>query len=252
MDITTVACRDLPDATWQVWPAEATSHDLAIFRASLSDAAGWFPQLEPLLSPDERERAARYCRRDDQLRFSCTRALLRLLLGRFTNKPAGQLTFGRGFARKPELLDSVGWYFNVSHSGDWLLITIGRSPVGVDLEWINPDFPFQDVSQISFSAREQQYITSCPEPCSCFYQLWTRKEALVKATGKGMDDLFDRIPSLPGDHSVESSVIGGSGCWQVISFGVADGYPAAIAHNGPARLVPTFYTLDLARLAGRE
>lgn len=252
MDTTTVTCRALPDSTWQVWSADAAIRDLAVFRVSLSDAAGWLTYLEPLLSPDERERAARYRRRDDQLRFSCTRALLRMLLGRFTNQPPGQLTFGRGFARKPELLDSVGWHFNVSHSSDWLLIAIGRGPVGIDLEWINPDFPFQDVSQLSFSPDEQQYIESCSDLCGCFYQLWTRKEALVKATGKGMDDLFDRVPSLLGVHSVDSSVIGGAGCWQVISFGVADGYPAAIAHNGPTRLIPSFYSLDLARLVGGD
>lgn len=252
MDNTTVTCKALPDVRWEAWLADAADRDLAIFRMSLSEVVGWLTQLEPLLSPDERERAARYRRREDQQRFSCTRALLRMLLGQFIHQPPGQLTFGRGFARKPELLNSVGCHFNVSHSGDWLLIAIGRSPVGIDLEWINPNFPFQDVSQISFSPGEQQYVESCPDRSRCFYQLWTRKEALVKATGKGMDDLFNCIPSLPGVHPVDASVIGGVGCWQVISFAVADGYPAAIAHNGPARLIPSFYTLDLSRLVGRE
>lgn len=169
-------------------------------------------------------------------------------------QPPDELQFVQGMTKKPALVNPIGYQFNVSHSGDWLLIAIGRIDVGVDLEWISPEFPFQDVSQISFSPREQHYIESCSNPRLSFYQLWTRKEALVKATGKGMDDAFDQIPSLPGIHRTEATLIGGVGHWKVTGFAVADGYPAAIAYyeSGSTLLVPVFYTLDSGRLIGDD
>lgn len=239
-----VTCRAFQDVTWLAGPVGPFADELAVFRVALSDSTAFMPYLRRLLSPDESERAARYRRPADQLRFSATRGLLRALLARYTHQPADRIEFVAGINRKPELKEPTGWRFNVSHSGNWILITIGKPRVGVDLEWANPDFPFRDVMPTSFSSDEQRHINACPDARSCFYRLWTRKEALVKATGKGMDNDFGRIPSLTGTHPADSQLIGQDGHWTVVSFTVADGYPAALAHDGPSLVIPQFYTLN--------
>ena len=239
-----VTCIDLQPVTWQVWPTDSVTDELAVFRMALSEGAKFMPYLRKLLSPDEIGRAARYRRPDDQLRFSGTRGLLRVLLGHYTHQPPDRLEFVVGVSGKPTLKENVGWHFNVSHSGNWLLIAIAKTPVGVDLEQVNPDFPFRDVLPVSLSPDEQWHIDGCPDARLCFYQLWTRKEALVKATANGLGDAPDRIPSLPGTHPIETLLPGREGHWTVGSFTVAGGYPAAVAHEGDSLVMPLFYTLD--------
>lgn len=248
---TAVECVDHKSVTWADWPGELASDPLAVFRVALPDeGAAFMPYLRSLLAPDEMARAARYRRPADQLRFGCVRGLLRVLLGQYTNQPPDQIEFTAGVNQKPELKGAASWQFNVSHSANWALIAIGKVRVGVDLEWVNPDFSFRDVLPISFSPDEQRYIDACSDARLCFYRLWTRKEALVKATAKGMDDAFDRVPSLPGVHPANAQVIGQEGHWTVHSFAVADGYPAAVAFEDLIPMIPRFYTLRAERLTG--
>lgn len=246
MNTASVTCTDLGNVTWLSWSVRALTDELAVFRVALSEGEAWLPYLRGLLSADEIERAARYRRPDDQLRFSCARGLLRVLLGRYTNQLPNQIDLVPGVNRKPELTWPTGWYFNVSHSGNWLLIAIGKVQMGVDLEWANPDFSFHDLLPTSFSPAERQYIASCPDARLGFYRLWTRKEALVKATAKGMADALDQIPSLTGTHPADAQLIGQGGQWVVSGFSLADGYPAAVAYEGASGISPQFYTLDAA------
>jgi 4'-phosphopantetheinyl transferase len=239
-----VTCTACQDVTWNGWSADAPESELAVYRVNLADVMPWLSPLRNVLAWDEIERALRYRRTDDEIRFSCTRALLRLLLARYTHQLPHELIFTTGANRKPALQGPADWQFNVSHSGNWLLIAIGRAQVGVDLEWINPAFLFRDVFELSFSRAEQRYIELAVDARQAFYGLWTRKEALVKATGKGMDDAFDQIPSLTGSHHSTSQVMGQAGGWQVISFAVADDYLAAVAHNGAPLPMPRFFTID--------
>lgn len=240
-----VTCTAFQDVTWLAGPVDSFTDELAVFRVALSDSTALMAQLRKLLSADEIARAARYRRPEDQLRFSGTRGMLRVLLAQYTQQPADRIEFVAGVNRKPELKASAGWHFNVSHSGNWLLIAIGKPRVGVDLEWANPDFSFRDVLPTSFSPNEQEHIEACPDARLCFYRLWTRKEALVKATAKGMDDAFNQIPSLMGTHPADNQLIGQDGHWTVLSFTVADGYPAAVAHDGPSVIIPRFYALNV-------
>lgn len=239
-----VTCTALQDVRWATDSDGSATDDLAVFRVALPDIADRMPCLLPLLSPDETARAGRYHQPDDALRFIGTRGVLRVLLARYTNQSPGSIEFAPGPNRKPELKHPGGWQFNVSHAGSWVLIAIGKHQVGVDLDRVNPDFPFRDIMDASFSPAERQYIEACADARRGFFELWTRKEALVKATAKGIDDEFNQILSLPGTHPVDARLLGSAGHWTVSSFTVADGYPAAVAHNGPSSLIPCFYTVD--------
>ncbi|MVM36999.1 4'-phosphopantetheinyl transferase superfamily protein [Spirosoma sp. HMF3257] len=127
--------------------------------------------------------------------------------------------------------------------GGWITVAIGKSSIGVDIERINPDFPFQDVLAQSFSQEEQAYVAASADSRFAFYDVWTRKEALVKATAKGLDDDFQQVPALDGIHQISSDLIGAVGDWTVLSFPVSDAYPAAVAYR-PMADMPKFYTLD--------
>lgn len=230
----------LSAVSWQPLSACSYADTVAIFRFHVANAVDYqYPELRD----HEVEQAQRYHRQEDRLRYIYTRRILRTLLGRYVNKHPHELCFSKGINKKPELDDNAGWFMNVSHSGDWIAVAIAKSSVGVDTEWVNPDFTFQDIVPQSFSQQEQAYIEASANRRFAFYDLWTRKEALVKATAKGLDDDFVQVPALGGTHVLDSRLIGASGSWMVAGFSISDDYPAAIAYR-LINEVPKFYTVD--------
>ncbi len=246
----TVSCADIQSVNWLSELVCPYSDELAVFRFLLPVTTDLDLLLNQLLNSDERQRAQRYHQKADMRRFLYTRSLLKIVCGNYINQPPSGIYFTVGEANKPELRSNAGWHINVSHSGNWILLAIGRVQVGVDIEKINPQFNFQDILALSFTAEEQGYVQAHMDSQRRFYQLWTRKEALVKATGKGMDNAFGQVPSLDGLHVVASDLIGGDGNWVVRSFAVADDYLATLAYQ-QIEIAPKFYTLDrvLSRLS---
>ncbi|MGN6568981.1 MAG: 4'-phosphopantetheinyl transferase family protein [Flavipsychrobacter sp.] len=75
--------------------------------------------------------------------------------------------------------------FNISHAGDIAVCGgVTGSRIGVDIENLKP-INIADVSEV-FSEDEWNIITNSAEPIMTVYKLWTRKEAVLKAAGKGM------------------------------------------------------------------
>ena len=75
--------------------------------------------------------------------------------------------------------------FNLSHSGKYVICAISdQTKVGVDVEKIE-NINLDDF-QNQWSTDEWKTISGNPEPVNQFYKFWTRKEALIKADGRGM------------------------------------------------------------------
>lgn len=227
--------------SWLPWSACSYADTPAVFRFALTGEI--LATVQPTsLQPDEINRAQRYRQVADRNRFVYTRHLLRVLLGHYCQQAPPTIGITTGLNQKPEL-SNTDWHMNVSHAGDWILVAIGRSSVGVDVEWINSQFAFDDLMPTSFGEAEQEFIRAEASPRLAFYQLWTRKEALVKATAKGLDDNFAMIPSLADVHVVESRLLGADGDWAVQSFPVSEEYMGAVAYRNTSA-IPTFYTVD--------
>jgi 4'-phosphopantetheinyl transferase len=160
-----------------------------------------------LLSHDEHERAARFHFERDRQHFIAARSALRIVLGRYLNLPPeslvyAQTDYGKPFLTNPE---AAGVLFNLSHSGEVAVIAVARErEVGVDVEFMRPDFATNEVAEHFFSVAEI-YTLSGLEPhlrTPAFFNCWTRKEAYVKARGEGLSmplDVFDvsLAPDVP-------------------------------------------------------
>lgn len=94
----------------------------------------------------------------------------------------------------PEILkDEMGkpyfpgnpFYFNVSHSGEYLALAISKEPVGIDLQKIKP----VKVGMYHKTVRPLEGVLIGKDRERDFIRLWTLKESFVKAEGKGL-----RIP----------------------------------------------------------
>ncbi len=124
------------------------------------------------------------------------RFVLRLLLGAYLNCPGKSVRFEYGPAGKPQLAasqsdgkdgnDGNGLNFNVSHSGDWMAVALASDlKVGIDIEAGRELKRPSSLAQRSFSAPEAEWLLALPtaEQTKAFFELWTRREALVKAVG---------------------------------------------------------------------
>lgn len=90
--------------------------------------------------------------------------------------------------------------FNLSHSGDWIVLaTAPGCEVGVDIENVDPTFPALEIADEFFLPSERKWIGAGKDPTLRFFQLWTAKEALMKATGEGMFLPPDQILITPAE-----------------------------------------------------
>lgn len=237
----------LPAVRWERWSVPLRPPDLAVFRYQIyADDQHWLYQL---MLPDEQERAKRFRQLADKQRFIGGRGWLRWLAGQLLDRSPQQIQLAIGSSGKPELVHAnrqgVGWHINVSHSGDWVLLAVGDVPVGVDVEWLRPDWPYQNLIAASFTPDDQAHIRAAADPQAMFYTFWTRKESLFKATGQGLTNDFMAISVSKGVHRASAGLPEEPGTWSIRSFPVADGYVGAIACQGSPR-PSRFFTLDAA------
>jgi 4'-phosphopantetheinyl transferase len=153
-------------------------------------------RLEQDLSADERLRAARFRFARDRERFVAARGLLRQILALYLNTTARRLTFGYGSNGKPFLAEHGALRFNMAHSLNVALVAVAyKREVGVDIEHVRYDIAVEDIAETVFSAAEKRALSRLDYQAKrmTFLQFWTRKEAYIKADGRGMSLLLEHI-----------------------------------------------------------
>ncbi|MBM3834303.1 MAG: 4'-phosphopantetheinyl transferase superfamily protein [Verrucomicrobia bacterium] len=196
----------LPPIEWAPAAQNRTLGDdeVHLWCASLDQPATEREFLAETLSPDERERAARFHFEEDQHRFAVGRGVLRMILGAYLNQPANALAFSYGRRGKPSLSSAPGLQFNLAHSAGLALYAItSHREVGVDVEVIRPLSDLKRIAQRFFSSNETAQLLALPEAEheEAFFNCWTRKEAYLKATGEGITAPLDQfeVSLIPGE-----------------------------------------------------
>jgi 4'-phosphopantetheinyl transferase len=181
-----------------------------------------------LLTYSEKEFAGRFRLDEDRFRFAIGRIALRLLLSKYLSVPPMETVIAVDKNRKPFLSGpSANIYFNISHSGDWVLIAIGGEELGIDIEKKDPGFDFKSFLPEHFNNTEQLYLAQSADPVSAFYFLWTRKEALTKAWGTGLQENLKKVDVLNLNVLFEANKKN----WRLQSFSISLNYPAAVAFS---------------------
>lgn len=102
---------------------------------------------------------------------------------------------------KPYLPEHPDFHFNLSHSGNFVVIAWGECPLGVDIQRMEPHRDWAGLARRHYTPREQDYVFSGDDGLRRFYQVWTAKESYLKYLGVGLDralDSFCVIQGLPG------------------------------------------------------
>lgn len=160
-----------------------------LWRATLPDLIPQENEFLPLLSEDELQRANRFKFPKHRQRFIVARGLLRNILSLYTNVPPQEIIFSYGHRGKPFLKNNpLNLQFNVSHSDDVAVYALTKEvEIGVDIQKIEDKFNDM-VAKRFFSESEYLQLNQVEEDqrISAFCQLWSGKEALIKAVGEGL------------------------------------------------------------------
>lgn len=195
---------------WQLPPPDLLlpDNEVHVWQASLDAPASEAQNLRRILVEDELRRADRFRFPKDRHHFTVAHSVLRMLLGRYLNKKPEQIRFEYNKYGKPALASTVeddSLKFNLSHSGKRVLYAFVRyREVGVDVEWVHRRIDqAAQIAERYFSAQENSVFRTLPEYLKqeAFFNCWTRKEAYIKARGRGLSlplDQFD-VSCRPGE-----------------------------------------------------
>lgn len=149
-------------------------------------------QYYSLLSEAEQKRYQNFIVDKHRHQYLITRALLRTTLSKYHNDIAphqwrfNQNPYGKPFQTN---ISHPPLYFNLSHTEGMIVLAIAQlEHIGVDIECIKPDALSVNVAKKYFSKTEVNHFTQLPknQQTTRFFDLWTLKEAYIKACGQGL------------------------------------------------------------------
>lgn len=227
-----------PPSIWSLKRVEAH-----VWGAVLDVSSGRLAAYAETLSADEHERARRFHFERGQKHFIAGRGILRAILGSYLKLEPAQLQFEYGSRGKPSVAkihDQSALHFNLAHSDSLLLVAVTEHcPIGVDVECMRL-VEQVDLAERFFSGNEAKRLRTLPadQQTSAFFNLWTRKEACLKATGEGIAERLQQItvsflPDEPvrvlEDFGAPETAPG----WTLAALSPAAGYVAAVAAAVP-------------------
>ena len=217
-----------------------SENELHLWRIDLDTSRGF--RRNDTLSADEVKRAQTFRRSSDVGRYVAARAGLRDILSLYLNIRPEDVRFSYNEHGKPELDRKVHRetiHFNLSRSGNIAIIAVsGHGSVGVDIEFIDPDFPYLSVAEKYFPPTTLKELRQLPPDSarSMFFDLWTGIEAYGKGKGAGLSDSIYLDYLTPatktiGDHPAEH--LQRREDWSITNIFAGHNYTAAVATAGP-------------------
>jgi 4'-phosphopantetheinyl transferase len=228
-----------------LWPpcadaAPLAENDIHVWATVLAPPATILEDRSRNLSPDERERAGKFKFEKHRNRYIAGRGAMRDVLGRYLGVGPKDLRFVYSENGKPVLAGefaNAGIHFNLAHTGELALLAVTRiGAVGVDVESVRPVNNVNELVARFFSPRENALFQKVPDENkpAAFFNLWTRKEALLKATGEGITRSLSlvEVSFLPGEPARLIAISGDTvkaARWSLREMTPATGYTAAVA-----------------------
>jgi 4'-phosphopantetheinyl transferase len=185
---------------------------LHIWHGNCDDA--WHQSFWDVLDANEQTRAEKFSNALLQKRYVVAHGKLRYMLAQLLNDEPKKLNIAIAEHGKPYLTDNPNVAFNLSHSAGAMVIAAGwNCQIGIDLETCQPRAGLHSLVDKCFADEEIAHWNALPNAQQTieFYRFWTRKEALVKASGHGIavglsqcvvdpdnQNAFLRVPAVCG------------------------------------------------------
>lgn len=228
--------------------ADLASDEVHVWHVRTEQPERDLPGMHDLLAAAERERVARFKFPEHRRRYIVAHAALRQILSEYLECAPQELTFREGAQGKPALIlsaDQRPLQFNLSHSHEAALVAVALArPIGVDVEYIKPNFDWAGIVNNYFAAAEIGRLRALPEHLRprAFFAIWTRKESYIKAKGGGLSIPLDGFDVSV--HPDEPAALLGCAAdpqevsnWSMAKLDVGSEYTAAVCAAVPMAAV---------------
>lgn len=185
---------------------------------------------EFFLSEDEHNRAVRFRFGRDRDLFVMGRQITRILLAHYADSTPNKVNIVPDASGKPST--DLGLNFNISHSHDQLLLGFSDSVIGVDIEKQDSLADIESLGESHFTEIEFQMLMNDTEDnrCDTFFEIWTKKESLVKGIGKGLSISLQDFNVMGRNGKVQWRLPDvQTGDWYVHELEAKPGYRSAFA-----------------------
>lgn len=178
--------------------------------------------------------AKNYSSTADASAFLTTRFYLRKILSTFLNVDPITIKLSYSKMGKPYLPES-DVHFNISHSNGVFAIGVALgTEIGVDVEYLRREIDISKMQGVLFTQDEQKIIANCNQELTkqLFIDLWTRKEAILKAYGSGLSQPMNEFSLLENDFSDTGDYLVRffkNAIWKLESRNVFENYRLSVA-----------------------
>lgn len=220
--------------------------------------------MRALLNAAERNQEQRFHFADDRKRYLVTRALVRTTLSRYEAIAPCDWRFGANAFGRPDIAntdgDAAGICFNVSHTAGLIALAVSRhASVGVDVESLTARPAPVGIAGHFFAPAELASLSVlAPElRPDRFFEIWTFKEAYIKARGMGLSLPLDQFSlSFPCEHSVRLAIDAQLGDdprrWRLWQLRPTPEHLLALCAERVSAAPPSLVLRKLVPLAGEE
>jgi 4'-phosphopantetheinyl transferase len=196
---------------------------------------------DQILSADERAKISRYHRHADRSRSTLAWLTVRLVLAQKLKCAPRSIAFVDGrYGKKTAQGAASRIRFNISHSGELVAVAFSVDDIGIDVERVEAVPDFLNIARAQFHPVEYRHILSSSEQdrLAAFFAIWTRKEALVKGLGAGLNIPTDSFAVPIGQGSaapmIAQSVLWQTSTWQLMDLDIRTGYRCSVAVRADA------------------
>ena len=174
-----------------------------LYASDISYEPSFFDRWYGLMPPGRKERCDRFRHKQDSQRCITGYALLVAALRSLsfdTIMRGWELTMPLRIPEKDNgkpYLENIPVCFNISHSGQMVIVSVSSSEVGCDVERVRADA--LAIARRFFTEEEYGYLKDLATQTECdmeFTRLWTMKESVVKCCGDGIRRSFNDFALL--------------------------------------------------------
>jgi 4'-phosphopantetheinyl transferase len=219
-------------------------------------------RYEELLSSDELQCLCRFRFDRDKKRFLVTRALARSVLSKYADVRPENWLFKKNSFGRPHIgndgFKSNDLPFNISHSNELIVMVVGRArSIGVDVEQLNAGIAAHELREhLSDQEIRELHEVEKGDRSQRLIELWTLKEAYVKALGRGLSTPLNvvsfKLNTAASLLFSNGDRRAGKNHWVFWQFRLCDSHIVAVCCNGIAPFKPKLIVRNYLPLGGAE
>lgn len=195
------------------------------------------------LDREERQRYQRLMFPKHRKQFLVSRALLRCVLAQYLETAPEAISFARNAYGKPRIASfnsDIPLSFNLSHTNELSVLAVTwENDIGVDVEYLTRKVDILKLARRYFSTRETEALQALDvsQFNDRFFDLWTLKEAYIKACGMGLAIPLKDFSFSFRDAQVEIGFAperqDNPSCWQFWQYRFKQQFQIALALKHP-------------------